>query len=185
MKAVTVSALAASLFGAATLSSAVEDLLELKTEQVSNFKVTGLGGMTLRAEQVYNENFMGPGRGPRAYVRSLAKYSQQGATIDPALLCLVDSILQPLGLSGALGAAAAANCAGTPTGNTGGGTGTGTGTGSSKPTTTGSGQGSKPTATGRPTGGGGSTNGTKTNGTGKSSRGSMLLPFPIPKLDLT
>lgn len=147
MKFVAVAALAASVVGAAP--TIIEDLLELTTEQVSDFEVVGLGGMTLRAEQQYNENFIAAGRGPRSYLKSLAKYSAFGATIDPELLCIVDGILQELGL-GALAGATSSQCAsllggagGVNGGRPGSGTGTGTGSGS------GSGTGTRPT--GRPT----------------------------------
>lgn len=123
MKFFPVAAIAASLVGAAPLSSEIESLLELTTEQVVDFEVATLGGMTLRAEQMRNENFIAAGRGPRAYLQSLRKFSQFGATIDPALICIVDSILQDLGLGSLIGAdGAAANCS---TSTTGGGLGGG------------------------------------------------------------
>lgn len=170
MRLVIATAAAATLAGAAPVSDAVESLFELTTEQVSNFEVATLGGMTLRADQVYNEKFMGAGRGPRAYVQSLRKFSQFGATIDPSLQCIVESILQELGLGGATGSS---NCAATPGTGAGTGTGTGSGTGtrptgtrptgtrptSTRPTATRS--TSRPTATGRPAGANG------TNPTGK------------------
>lgn len=141
MKLITAATLAVSVVGAAPLSDLVEDLLELKTEQVAKFDVKTLGGMTLRAPQVYNGNFYTQGRGPRAYLQSLRKFSQFGATVDPSLLCIVDTILQELGLS-SLAGAAAADCS-TATG----GSGTGSAA-SSKPTATGA--GTRPSATGRP-----------------------------------
>lgn len=161
MKFVAVATLAASLVGAAP--TIVDDLLELTTQQVSEFEVVGLGGMTLRAEQQYNENFIAAGRGPRAYLKSLAKYSAFGATIDPELLCIVDGILQELGLGALLGAGVTSSqCAsllggaggingGRPGSGTGSGTGTGAGSGTGarptgRPTATGS--GARPTATG-------------------------------------
>lgn len=157
MKFVAVAALAASLVGAAP--TIVDELLELTTEQVSDFEVVGLGGMTLRAEQQYNENFVAAGRGPRAYLKSLAKYSAFGATIDPELLCIVDGILQELGLGALLGAGATSSQCASLLGGAGGinggrpGSGTGTGAGSgtgarptARPTATGS--GARPTATG-------------------------------------
>lgn len=162
MKLIAVAALAVSLVGAAPLSDSIDSMLELTTEQVEKFEVKGLGGMTLRAEQIYNENFYTAGRGPRAYLQSLRKYSQLGATIDPSLLCLVQSILQELGLGGA--GAGGASC---PSTTGGGGTGTGTGTGTS--TGTGSGKGDKPSTTGaaaRPTASGRPGTGGGSNSTG-------------------
>lgn len=165
MKFFTVAALAASLVGAAPLSSEIESLLELTTEQVVEFEVATLGGTTLRAEQMRNENFIAAGRGPRAYLQSLRKFSQFGATIDPSLICLVDSILQDLGLGSLLGAGGAdANCSTTITGgnpfgqpspgNGGGGGGNGgrpggsnapNGTGAGNATSTGANQGTSAT----------------------------------------
>lgn len=129
MKSIAIAALgAASLSRAAPTASpiadAIEDLLALKTEQVAKFEILTLGGMTLRAEQVYNKNFVAAGRGPRAYVQSLRKYSSFGATIAPDLLCNVEQILQELGL-GSLGDAAS-NC---PTSGTGSGDDSGNGKG--------------------------------------------------------
>lgn len=168
MKFTAVAALAASLVGAAPASlNGISSLLELATEQVSEFKVVGLGGTTLRAQQQYNENFISGGRGPRSYLKALGKYSAFGATIDPQLVCIVDGILQELGLGSALGATGSqCNSAdtgtndgkgGRPGSGTGGNTG-GTGTGSQAPngtrpgngTSTGSGQGMCSPASGLP-----------------------------------
>lgn len=169
-------ALAASLVSTAPvdepLSDVIEDILKLTAEQVDRFEVLSLGGMTLRAEQVPNDNFIAQGRGPRAYMQSLRKYSNIGASIPPDLLCSVAGILQALGITGALSPADVANCAnmGTPT-TPGTGTGTGntpgTGAGSGNGTGTGSGRGG---GTGGGTGnGGGLGNGTRPgNGTGNT-----------------
>lgn len=173
MKLIAVAAFAASLVDAAPTS--IDDLLKLATEQVAEFEVVGLGGMTLRAQQQYNKNFIAAGRGPRSYLKSLAKYSSFGATIDPQLTCIVDQILQELGLGGLAGSPNA-NC-GSLTGGTGGVNGgrpsTGTGTGKGTGTGTGAGTGQRPTGTGagagaRPTGAGGQAPGNRTGGQGMS-----------------
>lgn len=156
MRFTVVAVLAASLVGAAPAPAPLDDLsslLELATEQVSEFEIAVLGGSTLRAQQQHNENFISGGRGPRSYLKALGKYSAFGATIDPQLICIVDGILQELGLGGLVGAAGA-ECSSTTGGNGGGnsggnggrpGSGTGTGTGSQAPNGTRPGNG---TATG-------------------------------------
>jgi len=110
MRFIAIAVLAASVAGAAPAVLDILDLLNLATEQVSEFEVAVLGGMTLRAQQQYNGNFIAAGRGPRSYLKALGKYSSYGATINPELVCIVDSILQELGL-GALAVAIPQDCA--------------------------------------------------------------------------
>lgn len=148
MKSLLVAALAASLVAAApapvsqneAISDLVEEMMKLTTEQVNKFEVFGLGGMTLRADQVVNENFVAQGRGPRAYMQSLRKYSALGAAIPPELMCTVAEVLQSLGLSGYLSPQDLANCANMGT-NPGAGTGTGANPGTGAGTGTGTGGG--------------------------------------------
>lgn len=176
MKYIAVAALAVSLVGAAPTS--IGDLLELATEQVSEFEVVGLGGMTLRAQQQYNEKFISGGRGPRSYLKSLAKYSSFGATIDPQLVCIVDSILQELGLGGLAGAdtgdcgALTGGTGSTNGGRPGSGTGSGGAGSGQRPTGTGSGTGARPTGAGG-AGGAGSqgANGTRPGNSTGSGQG--------------
>lgn len=160
------------------VSDFVDDMMKLTTEQVEKFEVTSLGGMTFRADQVYNDNFIAQGRGQRAYLRSLRKYASLGAAIPPELMCSLVEIFQALGITGALSPQEIAACAnaGTPGGNgTIPGSGTGAGGGSGTPPGTGGGTG---TGGGSGTGGGfGGGNGTtRGNGTG-SSQGSYILCF--------
>ncbi|POS76319.1 eukaryotic aspartyl protease [Diaporthe helianthi] len=105
MKYTNVAALAVGLASAAPAkqTSAFEGLVSKTAEEVSDFEVQVLGGMTLRAPQVYNTNFIQMKRGPRAYVQSLRKYSAFGATIPPNLLQIIDEILGELGLGDLLG----------------------------------------------------------------------------------
>ncbi|KAG8159840.1 hypothetical protein KVR01_010477 [Diaporthe batatas] len=105
MKYINVAALTVGLAGAAPAKqpSAFEGLVSKTAEEVSGFEVQVLGGMTLRAPQVYNTNFIQMKRGPRAYVQSLRKYSAFGATIPPNLLQIIDEILGELGLGDLLG----------------------------------------------------------------------------------
>ncbi|KAK7718534.1 hypothetical protein SLS64_002489 [Diaporthe eres] len=105
MKYINFAALAAGLASAAPAKqpSAFEGLVSKTAEEVSDFEVQVLGGMTLRAPQVYNTNFIQMKRGPRAYVQSLRKYSAFGATIPPNLLQIIDEILGELGLGDLLG----------------------------------------------------------------------------------
>lgn len=110
MRTVIIAALAASLTSAAPAALDLGDILELVTEQVSDFNVVVLGGTTLRAEQQYNDNFIAGGRGPRSYLKALGKYSAWGAQIDPQLTCIVDTILQELGFGGLAGIDSS-NCA--------------------------------------------------------------------------
>ncbi|KKY37461.1 putative endothiapepsin precursor [Diaporthe ampelina] len=105
MKYMNLAAFAAGLASAAPANqpSAFEGLVSKTAEEVSDFQVQVLGGMTLRAPQVYNTNFIQMKRGPRAYVQSLRKYSAFGATIPPNLLQIIDEILGELGLGDLLG----------------------------------------------------------------------------------
>ncbi|KAK2598461.1 hypothetical protein N8I77_011875 [Diaporthe amygdali] len=159
MKYVNLAAVAAGLATAAPAKgpSAFEGLVSKTAEEVSEFEVQVLGGMTLRAPQVYNTNFIQTKRGPRAYVQSLRKYSAFGATIPPNLLQIIDEILGELGLGDILG------------GGTGSGTGTGTGAGKGNGGNSGNGssgrQGGNGTQSGGGKGGGGG------SGSGRGSGG--------------
>lgn len=160
MKYVNFAALAAGLASAAPAKqpSAFEGLVSKTAEEVSDFEVQVLGGMTLRAPQVYNTNFIQMKRGPRAYVQSLRKYSAFGATIPPNLLQIIDEILGELGLGDLLGD------------GTGTGTGTGTGAGSGKGNG-GSGSGGRQGGNGTQSGGSGRGNGGGASGGGRGSGG--------------
>lgn len=173
MRFLAVAALAASLVGAAPAPlDGLSSLLELATEQVSEFEVAVLGGTTLRAQQQYNENFVSGGRGPRSYLKALGKYSAFGAAIDPQLICIVDGILQELGLAGLAGADGA-ECNSTTTSGTGGGNG-GRPSGGA-----GSGNGGRPGGTGT---GSQAPNGTRPgNGTATGASQGMLSPHPNPQ----
>lgn len=154
MKYVNVATLAVGLASAAPAKqpSAFEGLVSKTAEEVSGFEVQVLGGMTLRAPQVYNTNFIQMKRGPRAYVQSLRKYSAFGATIPPNLLEIIDEILGELGLGDLLGD------------GTGSGTGAGKGNG-------GSGSGGRQGGNGTQSGGGGRGNGGGASGGGRGSGG--------------
>lgn len=159
MKYVNVAALAVGLASAAPAKepSAFEGLVSKTAEEVSDFEVQVLGGMTLRAPQVYNTNFIQMKRGPRAYVQSLRKYSAFGATIPPNLLQIIDEILGELGLGDLLG--------------DGTGTGTGAGAGQGKGGNGGSGSGGRQGGNGTQSGGGGKGNGGGASGGGRGSGG--------------
>lgn len=163
MKYINFATLAAGLASAAPAKqpSAFEGLVSKTAEEVSDFEVQVLGGMTLRAPQVYNTNFIQMKRGPRAYVQSLRKYSAFGATIPPNLLQIIDEILGELGLGDLLG------------GGTGTGTGTGTGAGSGRGNggNGGSGSGGRQGGNGTQSGGGGTGNGGGASGGGRGSSG--------------
>lgn len=160
---INVAALAVGLASAAPAKepSAFEGLVSKTAEEVSDFEVQVLGGMTLRAPQVYNTNFIQMKRGPRAYVQSLRKYSAFGATIPPNLLQIIDEILGELGLGDLLGG-------GTGTGT---GTGTGAGQGQGKGGNGGSGSGGRQGGNGTQSGGGGRGNGGGASGGGRGSGG--------------
>lgn len=158
MKYINVAALTVGLASAAPAKqpSAFEGLVSKTAEEVSDFQVQVLGGMTLRAPQVYNTNFIQMKRGPRAYVQSLRKYSAFGATIPPNLLQIIDEILGELGLGDLLGD-------GTGTG-TGAGTGAGAGNG-------GSGSGGQQGGNGTQHGGGSGRGGGSNGGGGRGGSG--------------
>lgn len=163
MKYINVAALTVGLASAAPAKqpSAFEGLVSKTAEEVSDFEVQVLGGMTLRAPQVYNTNFIQMKRGPRAYVQSLRKYSAFGATIPPNLLQIIDEILGELGLGDLLGD-------GTGTGT---GTGTGAGTGKGNGGNNGAGgSGGRQGGNGTQSGGG-SGRGGGANGGGRGSSG--------------
>lgn len=168
MKYVSVAALAAGLASAAPAKqpSAFEGLVSKTAEEVSDFEVQVLGGMTLRAPQVYNTNFIQMKRGPRAYVQSLRKYSAFGATIPPNLLQIIDEILGELGLGDLLGD-------GTGTGT---GTGTGAGDGQGNGSNGGSGSGGRQGGNGTQSGGGRGNGGGASGGGRGSSGGNGTTP---------
>ena len=153
MKYMNLAAFAAGLASAAPANqpSAFEGLVSKTAEEVSDFQVQVLGGMTLRAPQVYNTNFIQMKRGPRAYVQSLRKYSAFGATIPPNLLQIIDEILGELGLGDLLG--------------DGTGTGTGQGNGGNGGSESGGRQGGNGTQSGGGRGSGGGNSTTPSNGT--------------------
>lgn len=159
MKYVNLAAVAAGLATAAPAKgpSAFEGLVSKTAEEVSEFEVQVLGGMTLRAPQVYNTNFIQTKRGPRAYVQSLRKYSAFGATIPPNLLQIIDEILGELGLGDILG------------GGTGSGTGTGTGAGKGNGGNSGNGSSGRQGGNGTQSGGG--KGGGSGSGSGRGSGG--------------
>lgn len=168
MRFIAVAALAASVASAAPATLDISDLLELTTEQVSDFEVAVLGGMTLRAQQQRNDNFIAGGRGPRSYLKALGKYSAFGATINPELVCIVDSILQQLGL-GALAGAIPEDCAALLGGTGQPGTGQpGTGNGG--------GNGGRPGAGTQPQA---PPNGTRPSNATGAGQGRRALPIPI------
>lgn len=191
MKLLVVSAFVASLVAAVPalanepVFDAIEDMMKLTAIQVDKFEVNGLGGMTLRAEQVYNPNFITKGRGQRAYVQAMKKYANIGAALPPELLCSIVEIFQALGITGALSPQDIASCAnaggnGTPPG-TGPGTGTGTGTG-----TGGGARGGTGTGGGNGTVGGGNSNGNGTTRGNGTTKGSYLqFSYSTPWLLLT
>jgi hypothetical protein len=91
MKSSSVAAAAVQILASAGLATA-----GLFTVSPAEFSISTLGGNTFRLPQVYNENFIQAGRGPRAMAKAFAKF---GAEIPPELLLILEELLAELGLS--------------------------------------------------------------------------------------